>query len=113
MPEPFIDEIAPRYIREKRITVALGEDTPLQSGKPVLLTVDYSKCDPEGVVLPLVFEVQGPSSASYQRREFRRASPGSILFKPREGGTHVVTLREAFHNRWWGSVSMKVSGELL
>lgn len=109
----ILDDLAPDYIREKRISLSLGENTEKTAGSPVLLEVDYSEADPEGVVLPLIFEVQGPSPASSQRREFRRTPPKSIIFKPREGGTHVVTLREFSHNRWFGSLTIEVSGESL
>jgi hypothetical protein len=109
----LLDDICPRYIREKRITLALEPGAATRAFGPILLTVDYSKAAPEGVVLPLILEVQGPSAQSYQRREFTRVAPSSVLFTPREGGTHSVVLREAGHNRWFGSLRVSVEGERL
>ncbi len=113
MAEPILDFLAPAYVREKRITLELAPDAVLAAGGPVLLLVSYNKCAPEGVMLPLILDVQGPSESSVQRREFRRAAPGSVIIVPREGGPHVVTLRESAHNRWWGSVSFEVAGDRL
>lgn len=110
----YLDELSPPYIREKRIDLSLGADSELPAAmRSVLLDVNYDRTFPEGVVLPLLLEIQGPSPASYQRRVFRRVAPQSILFTPREGGPHAVILREVCHNRWWGSLRFDVSGERL
>lgn len=107
----LLDDICPRYIRERRITLALEPGAATRALTPILVTVDYAKAAPEGVVLPLILEVQGPSAQSYQRKEFTRTAPSSIIFTPREGGTHNVVLREAGHNRYWGSLRVSVEGE--
>lgn len=107
------EELSPNYVRERRIELALAPlETPMAL-RPLLVTVSYARTLPEGVVLPLIFEVQGPSPQSYQRREFLRTAPRSIIFTPREGGEHLVSLREAYHNKWWGSLTVQVAGELL
>ncbi len=114
-----LEELSPSYIREPRIALSITLDAvtklapPARAFQPVLLDVDYASTKPEGVVLPLLLEVQGPSPASYQRREFLHAAPDSLVFEPREGGTHLVTLREVAHNRWWGSLRVEVEGERL
>jgi len=109
-----IDDIAPSYVREKRIDLTLdaGQLT-VRAFQPVLVNVGYDRCKPEGVMMPLVLEVQGPSPQSYQRREYTKALPVSFIFTPREGGPHLVTLREVAHNRWWSSLNLDVEGELL
>lgn len=109
-----IDDISPSYVREKRIDLALDASVvKLRAGSSILLTVSYARALPAGAMLPLVLEIQGPSAGSYQRREFTRNAPATIAFKPVEGGSHLVTLREAAHNRWWGSLQLEVEGELL
>ncbi len=109
-----IDEIAPSYVREKRLDLTLDESiSKVRALRPALVNVSYARALPEGGMLPLVLEVQGPSPGSFQRREFTRTLPAAIIFTPREGGPHLVTLREVAHNRWWGSLTLDVEGELI
>lgn len=110
----ILDELAPDYIRERRIDLSTDDQSPPpRAFAPVLVTVSYTRCKPEGVMLPLVLEVQGSSSASYQRREFTGTAPDSVSFTPIEGGDHLVVLREVAHNRWFGSLRISIDGELL
>lgn len=108
----YIDDLSPPYVRERRIvmTLGVGSSSPA-ANQSMVIDVDYSKTLPEGLILPLILEVQGPSQASYQRRVFSRAQPRSIVITPREGGRHNVTLREVAHNKWWGAVQFDVAGE--
>lgn len=109
-----MDELSPRYIREKRLDISLDQSlVKAKAFSALVLNVSYARTLPEGIMLPLIFEVQGPSPQSYQRREYLRTAPSSIIWTPREGGPHLVTLREAAHNRWWGSLSLDVEGELI
>lgn len=111
---PALDEIAPGYIGEDRIDLSLDPSIATASAfVPVLVNVDYARCRPESVMLPLIFEAQGPSPESYVRRVFSRLPPSSLVFTPREGGPHLVTLREVAHNRWWGRLRLTVEGESL
>lgn len=114
MPDPVLDEISPSYIREKRLDLTLDESTvKVRAFQPALVNVSYLRALPEGVMLPLVLEIQGPSAQSYQRREYVRTAPVSIIFTPKEGGPHLVTLRESAHNLYWASLNLDVEGELL
>jgi len=108
-----LDELAPTYLREQRITLTLDESIVAPAARrSILVNVDYSDADPEGVSPPLILEVQGPSAQSYVRRVFH-TPPDSIVFIPQEGGTHQVTLREAAHNYWYGALRISVAGELI
>jgi len=110
----FLDEMSPAYLRKDRITLTLSASGPAPKAfAPVVVNVDYGRCLPQGVCCPMILEVRGPSSQSYQRREFLRRAPDVVVFRPSEGGVHHVTLREAAHNRWWGSLRIEVAGELL
>jgi hypothetical protein len=111
----IVDEISPRYYGEDRIKLTLHSDTSSpQVFQPVIVLVDYSECDPEGVVLPLEFTLtgqSGPSTAS--RRVFRKVRPTEITFRPVEGGSTLVRVAELYHNRWWGSLVIDVAGDPL
>jgi hypothetical protein len=113
MAETTLDELSPVYVRDKRLDLALEPGAKAAAGRPLLVTVSYARALPAGVMLPLVLEVQGPSAASYLRREYTRAAPSAVIFTPQEGGQFTVTLREAAHNRWFGTLNLTVEGELI
>lgn len=108
-----IDEISPSYVREKRLDLTLEPGAVARAFQPLLISVSSDRALPEGIMLPVLLEIQGPSAGSYQRREFTRTMPATFIFTPREGGPHQVTLREVAHNLWWGSLTLDVEGELL
>jgi hypothetical protein len=111
---PTLDELAPRTVREKKLDLQLepGAEAP-QAFVPIVVLVSYDRALPAGIMLPLIFEVQAPSSSSYRRREFTRFAPAQVIFTPREGGRHLVVVREAAHHRWWGSLAIEVAGRKL
>ena len=110
---PTIDELAPRELRSKLIDLQLDPNGEAPSAnKPITLLVSYERTLPAGVMRPLVFEVQGPSARSYQRREYVRTKPpATIIFTPREGGRHTLVVREVAHNLAFGSLAIEVAGE--
>lgn len=110
---PPVEEISPATMGEDKILLSL-DPTILKPRAlaPVLINVDYSACDPDGVVLPLELIVQAPSPVNIQRRLFTRIAPTSLSFIPKEGGTHGVMLRELGHNRWTGKLRIEVAGDL-
>lgn len=114
----LVDEISPRTMGEDRIVLTLDASLAalpaLLVFQPIILAVDYSACNPEGIVLPLEFTVTGPSGkATFQRRYFTRGAPAELTFTPTEGGSHLARLAECFHNRWWGSLLINVAGDAL
>ena len=110
----FIDEVSPSYYGEDRIKLSLADpNATLRAFAPVILTVDYSRTKPEGVVLPLEFSVTAPTAENSTRMVFRRSAPTSLVFTPREGGQHMIRLAEQFHDRWWGSLLLEISGDRL
>lgn len=106
-----LDEIAPSYIGERRIALSLSEDSEVLANQSFLVDADYSAAEPQGVTLPLVLTVQGPSPESYQRRVYYRSRPAQIALTLREGGEHLITLAEPSHNRWHGAIRVQVAGE--
>lgn len=113
MADPTLDEISPAYVRDKRFDLTLELGANARANNSILINVSYKRALPQGASLPLVLEVQGPSAQSYQRREYTRVLPVALIVSPREGGPHLVTLREVAHNRWFGTLSLDVEGELL
>jgi len=115
MPAPsLIEEICPEYIGEERIALSVDPSSAPRAFQSVLIAIDYSLCDPEGgAVLPLEMLVQGPSPSSFRRLVFSRTKPAEIVITPREGGRHLVVLREMAHNRFHGKVAFDVAGEQL
>ena len=110
----IVDDISPAYLGEKRLVLAPLPGAPAPAAfAPVELTVDYSAADPDGVALPLELTVTAPSASGFERRFYRHSRPLTVLFVPREGGRHLVRLREPWHNRWWGSLEIVVAGERL
>ena len=109
------EDISPDEIGENRIRVFLEDDSLARiAHHPITLTIDYQRCLPEGVVLPIYVQVTcGTSTASFRRTQFRRIAPTSYTFTPRDGGKHIVIVREAYHNRWCGSCRFDVVGERL
>jgi hypothetical protein len=109
-----IDEICPPYVKARRLTLELtAAKTNPTAHKSLLVNVTYDQTSPQGVMVPLVMVVQGPSQRSYQERVFRGRPPTQLVVTPREGGKHLVSLRELYHNRWWGAVEFEVVGDLL
>ena len=107
-----LDEIAPEYLRDQRFTVRIdGDDTPA-ANRAVLLVCGYAGAAPQGASPPLIFEAKGPSRLGYRKSVFYRA-PATIVWVPREGGLHLITIRELAHNRWFGSLRVQVEGDPL
>lgn len=115
MPLPsIIEDISPETIGEDLITLSLDPSTVSpRAFSSVLVNVDYSRCAPDGVVLPIEILVQAPTAGNVRRRVARRAVPLTIAFTPREGGLHGVTVREIGHNRWVGKLRVQVAGDPL
>lgn len=111
------DEISPPEYGQDLIGLALSSaqngpaPTPRQF-QIVTIDVDYSGCDPAGVVLPLEFTVSSESGAAvFQRKIFRHFAPRQLSFVPREGGAHLIRFGEQHHNRWFGALTVDVLGE--
>jgi hypothetical protein len=113
--DPLVDEICPAYVGEDRIRVTLGPDETPRAFTPVRILVDYSGCDPDGIVLPVEIFVRAPSRSGCVRRIISSGSPPTDFawWTPCEGGLHVVLVREIYHCNWWGCLRVNVTGERL
>jgi hypothetical protein len=102
------DELCPGYVGERWIGLSLAD--PLAARipyDPIDVKVDTAKCDAVGgVQLPLELIVTGPTTVS--RTVLLYMVPSQVSFTPREGGRHVVVLREIAHNRWVGKLRVDV-----
>lgn len=108
-----LEEICPSYVGEDRLVLSLLTEGTIRAFSQARIGVSYAATAPEGTMLPLEMIIQGPSQQSYVRRVYSRTRPTTLLVTPREGGPHLVLLREFGHNRWWGRVSFNVDGPLL
>ncbi len=110
---PVVDEVSPSNYGQDLLTLSLVPGQTPRQFDAVLIDVDYSRCDPAGVVLPLILTVTGESGvATFQRSAFERVRPSQLAVVPREGGRMLVRLAEAQHNRWFGALEIDVLGEL-
>lgn len=108
----FLDEICPDYVGAERVRLTLTDPHDLLIAfRPVLISVDYELTLPESVMLPLEFTVTAPSEVNSLRTLYRRFAPTQLAFTPREGGSHLVRLAEVFHNKYWGSLVLDISGD--
>ena len=108
-----LDEICPPYVGEDRLDLSLVTQGRIRAFSQTSIAVNYARVLPSDVMLPLEMIVQGPSAQSYVRRIYSRAKPTVLFFTPKEGGSHLVLLREFSHNRWHGRVIIDVDGPLL
>jgi hypothetical protein len=107
-----INKIAPSFIGEQRLTLALRDlNVKPRVGLVLVLVVDYGACEPEGVVLPLVYTVTQPDGTKLVERLFELVPPTVVDFVPEVSGQHMVRIGEAFHNRWWGDTFITVVGD--
>ena len=107
-----LDELAPMNVGAKALTLSLASPSePLRAFSAIVINVDYTGAGGAGIVLPLEMTVVGPSSASFARKNFRRVAPSALSFTPKEGGRHLVRLREIGHNKIYGTIEMVVSGD--
>lgn len=110
---PVVDEVSPAIYGQDLITLSVVPGQTARQFEALLIDVDYSKCDPAGIVLPLVLTVTGESGApTFQRSVFERVKPTQLAVIPREGGRMLVRLAETHHNRWFGATEVDVIGEL-
>jgi hypothetical protein len=107
------DEISPMFVGARAIALSLTNPlVPAMAKSPVGVSVSYTQAEPAGVKLPLELIITGPSPSSFRRRYFRKLLPSSFDFIPAEGGGHQLLLREIGHNRWLGTLTVSVSGEV-
>ena len=118
----LLDEVSPITVQSERISITKTEPLSVRAFDDVALAVDYSRCfesytDAEneypggGVVLPLELRITGPNGT--RTRIFSLFAPNELFFRPDEGGTWVVTLRETAHNLYWGTITVEVAGDAI
>lgn len=108
-----VDEISPATIGEDKITLAVDKNSRTETFKPVIVNIDYTSADPEGIKLPLEMILQPAfgTGTGFKCQIFRRRAPLSFTFVPGDAGDYLLRLRELFHNRWQGRLVVTVSGE--
>ena len=109
----FSEEFSPKIVGADRLKLSLSQETPKPTALlPVIFLVDYSGARADGgIVLPLEMIVQAPTVAGYRRQVYTRTSPSALVYSPISSGTHLVLLREMFHNKFFGRLVFEVSGD--
>lgn len=112
-----IDEISPEYVGAASIKLALATNDVPRAFNAVDITVaihsNATIARKVGLSPPLEMTVTAPSASGFVRHVFYNTVPSSFTFTPREGGQHLVRLREVGHNRWHGELVVDVKGERL
>lgn len=110
---PTIDQICPTYVGEDRLVLSLSRNTLTPRAFAVIdVAIDYSATDTGGgVVLPIEVTVTAPSPVNFVKKIYRAARPTLFTFIPREGGVHLVRVRETAHNQWFGVLEINVAGD--
>lgn len=107
----ILDALCPMSVGAAVLRLSLVEPlVPLRAFRPIDIAVSFADVGAEGVALPLEFTVVGPSEMSFVRQYYRRSAPSVVTFTPREGGAFLVRLREAAHNRLYGTLKLDVAG---
>ncbi len=92
----------------------LDPSAKLAAHQPVTITVDWSDAGDAGIVGPFeVLLTSGTSQPSFQRRVYRDAMPETLTFYPREGGPHLLVVREIYHQQYVGVLRFEVAGDRL
>jgi hypothetical protein len=108
-----LDDICPLYVGAGARIVLVPETTePPRAFQPFEVSVALAlEAVASGVRLPLEMTITAPTPGNFVRHIYRYLVPTRITFTPREGGPHLVRLREVGHNRWWGALAINVAGE--
>lgn len=108
----LIDDLAPEFVGKQLFRLTLATTDAPRAFNAVEVSVELlDEALLYGIELPLELTVTAPSPSGFQRKIFRRILPIELTFVPREGGEHLVSLREVGHNHWWGSLVVNVAGD--
>ena len=113
-----LDELCPDDVGRRAVRLELARLDPPKAFEAVDVSVSLDPVLGQvaavvGLALPLELTITAPSRSGFVRHVYRRAVPSSVSFIPREGGPHLVRLRELGHNRYWGALTVDVIGEPL
>ncbi len=110
-----LEDVCPAYVGASNIVLALKKPLAVVlAHRPTLITVELQdEALVSGLVLPLELQIIAPSPANFRRHFYTRSVPQQFAFTPREGGRHLLQLREVAHNRWCGSILVVAVGAQL
>jgi len=116
----ILDIMSPTYIGEKKLTVEVDPASELLTNRPITINFGYDNAIVSNfnhsVNLPLQLIVQpgfgeGGTGNGFISKTFRQSRPSSYTFSVPSSGNYLVTLREMYHNRWFGSLTISVTGD--
>lgn len=112
MSGPLLETMLPDYVGAARIKLTPADLTPPRAFSTIIIGVELlQEALTLGLSLPLEMTVTAPSATGFVRHIFRTTIPAELSFTPKEGGPHLVRLREVGHNKWHGELVLDVAGE--
>lgn len=109
----IVDLICPQGFSSETLKVNLATEGTLRASVAVRVLFDYSGAGAKGVQLPIelvVLHDKGLEDGCF-KKVFRRSAPTEYTFTVPDAGTYMVLLREQYHNRQFGSLTLMVEGE--
>jgi len=104
------EETCPSYIGSRLILLTPSDPSAqLAVGVPYSVKVDTSPADSVGGPRPPYMVTIGcPSAADSRMIPVRLVAPVSVTVTPKEKGRHIVSVKELFGARLWGSITLDV-----
>jgi hypothetical protein len=128
--QALIDTLSPDYLGADRFTLAVNAACQqVRAGRIVLLDVDYRDNNTpherptvtsdearRRQSLPLDLIIQpcfgdGGAQNGYYAKAYTRAAPAQVVWRPTLAGVYLIVLRERYHNRWQGRLTVTVGGD--
>jgi hypothetical protein len=95
------------------IALSLRPGSLSRVNHPCTIKIDTAQAKEHGITLPVLVIVQPRfgDGAEYQELEYDTFLPGSFSFVPRKAGSYLVLIKEVFHNRWQGRLTVEIAGD--
>jgi hypothetical protein len=109
----MVDAISPMEMDTKRLRVTLASPGVKRTSDAIRVLFDYRGAGITGVQLPIELTILPATGTDEVRihKVFRRVAPDEYTFRVNLAGKYLVTLKETFHNRYWGSLVVEVEGD--
>lgn len=107
------DTICPDFFGDENISIELLTEDALLAGTPVTVGFSYDDVGECGLIPPIdVFVKHLKSGSLYSHtKKFSDFVPESYTFKAGDSGTYLITIRERYHNCFWGRLIIEVQGD--
>ena len=109
----IIDRVAPSYEGEDMISLSIRPGSLTRVNHPCTINIDQSPAGENGISLPVLAIVQPRfgDGSEYKEIEYDTFLPESFSFIPRKAGSYLVLIKEIYHNRWQGRLTVEIAGD--